>query len=274
MSGATVVTAGRRRWTGAAALRFTAAGWFVVAAIGQVAFLAFIALFYGVSTLSGDLEAWNAKPLITGHVAGDGVGNAQFAAHVLLAAVVTAGGILQFVPWIRRRARAFHRWNGRVYVAFGFVLALGGLWLVWVRGTYLTISGAVSISALAMLIMVFGAMAMRRAMQRRIEDHRRWALRFFIVMNGVWFQRIGYMAWIMLNGAPVGIGRRMDGWFDLVWGFGCYLAPLAVAEIYLWAGRRGGAAVRAATAALLVGATALTAVGIGGAVMIMWWPYL
>lgn len=274
MSEATVVTASVPRLTSVKALRLAAAGWFVVAAIGQLAFLIFIAVFYGVSTLSGDLAAWNDKPLITGHVAGDGMGNLQFAAHVLLAAVATAGGVLQFVPWIRRRARVFHRWNGRVYVTLGMALALGGLWLVWVRGTYLTLTGAFSVSALAVLIMICGAMTMRRAMQRRFVDHRRWALRLFIVMSGVWFQRIGYMAWIMLNGAPVGIGDRMDGWFDLFWGFGCYLVPLAVAELYLWADARGGGTAKALTASLLVAATVLTAVGIAGAAAFMWFPYI
>ncbi len=274
MDAETAITPTSRRWAGVKALRFAAAGWFVVAVVGQAAFLAFITVFYGGTTLSGNFSGWNAKPLITGYVAGDFLGNLQFAAHVLLAAVVTAGGVLQFVPWIRRRARSFHRWNGRVYVTLGGALALGGLWLVWVRGTYLTIAGAMSISLLAILILVFGAMVARRARERRIADHRRWALRFFIAMSGVWFQRIGYMAWIALNGAPVGIGPRMDGWFDIVWGFGCYLVPLAVLELYLWAGARGGVVAKTATAALLVGATAFTAVGIAGAAAIMWWPYL
>lgn len=274
MSEATVITEDASRWTAATVLRASAAGWFTVAAIGQLAFLIFIGVFYGVSTLTGNLEAWNEKPLITGYVAGDRLGNLQFAIHVLLAAVATAGGILQFVPWIRRRARSFHRWNGRVYVTLGMVLALGGLWLVWIRGTYLTLTGATSISVLAVMILICGAMTMRRAMQRQIGDHRRWALRFFILMSGVWFQRIGYMAWILLNGAPVGIGDRMDGWFDLFWGFGCYLVPLAVAELYLWADSRAGMMSKALTTGTILMATALTAAGIAGAVAFMWFPYI
>ena len=54
--------------------------------MGQLLFVAFIVLFYYSSIFSGNLAAWNTKPLITGYVAGDSTGNGQFALHVLAAA--------------------------------------------------------------------------------------------------------------------------------------------------------------------------------------------
>ena len=62
---------------------------------GQAAFVGFILAFYGTRTASGDYAGWNDKPLIDGYVAGDQTGNVVFAAHVLLASVVTLAGLIQ-----------------------------------------------------------------------------------------------------------------------------------------------------------------------------------
>lgn len=257
-----------------AVLRGAAVFWFVVAAFGQLAFVYFIASFYGGSTLSGEFADWNRRNLITGHVPGDTAGNLQFAAHVLLAALITAGGLVQLIPAIRRYAPRLHRWNGRVYVATAVVMALGGLALVWIRGTHLTLTGAISISMVAGLILLSAAMALRHARARRIDVHRRWALRLFMVSNAVWFQRVGYMAWIIINQAPVGIGKRMDGWFDVALGFGIFVVPLAVLELYLRARDGRSAALKLATAGLLTVLTLVMAVGIFGTIRIMWWRVL
>lgn len=275
MTDATARSARRVVPSADAALRGAAILWFCVAAVGQLAFIVFIALFYGPSTVLGHFEAWNEKPLITGYVAGDTAGNLMFGVHVLLAAVMTAAGLLQLVPTIRRRAPRLHRWSGRVFLTLAVTMALGGLWLVWGRGTYLTLAGAISISMDAALILLFAALTLRYAIARRIDRHRRWALRLFMVGSGVWFQRVGYMAWILINGAPVGIGPRMSGPFDIAWGFGQFLLPLAMLELYLLASARGVAGpLKAGVAALLVTMTGVMAVGIFGAIMGMWLPYL
>jgi hypothetical protein len=83
--------------------------WYSVAAIGQVAFVAFIVTHYGRKTLSGDYPGWNDKPIIKGYVEGDTAGNIMFAVHVLLAAVMTLGGLMQLVPQIRKYVPALHR---------------------------------------------------------------------------------------------------------------------------------------------------------------------
>ena len=110
-------------------LRLSATFCFLSIAAGQLLFTAFILLFYYPPSLSGDFAAWNAKPLIKGFVPGDPGGNLFFAAHVLMAAVITFGGLVQLVPAIRGRWPAIHRWNGRLYLLSALVLALGGLWL-------------------------------------------------------------------------------------------------------------------------------------------------
>jgi hypothetical protein len=88
-----------RPGVGAVALRWSSRLWFVVAAVGQAAFIGFILAFYGVRTATGNFAGWNDKPLIDGYIKGDRTtGNFVFAAHVLLASVVTLAGLMQLIP--------------------------------------------------------------------------------------------------------------------------------------------------------------------------------
>ena len=84
----------------------TAAGfWFVVAVIGQWAFLYYLVAFYGPSTLTGNLQAWTRNTFLRmSYVRGDTAGNLAFAAHALLASVIAFGGAIQLIPQIRARA--------------------------------------------------------------------------------------------------------------------------------------------------------------------------
>ncbi|MGH8237614.1 MAG: hypothetical protein ACREXP_11415 [Steroidobacteraceae bacterium] len=83
-------------------LQRAAALWFVTAVAGQWLFVYYISAFYGPATASGDFAAWDRnKNMTDGYLAGDGVGNLFFAAHVMAAAAVTFAGTLQLVPWIR-----------------------------------------------------------------------------------------------------------------------------------------------------------------------------
>lgn len=255
------------------ALSASATLWFVVAAAGQWLFVYFIAMFYYGRTLGGDFAAWNDKGLIVGYKAGDDVGNLFFAAHVLVAAIITAAGTFQLVPYLRTRARWFHRWNGRVFIATAVLMALGGLWMTWVRPTYLNLIGAWGITLNAVLILFFSGMALRTAMAREFNAHRRWALRAFMVVNGVWFMRVGYSGWgILTHGA--GVGSRMDGPFDIFLAFGNSLLPLAVLELYLIARDRSGGTTKLAVAGIVTAAALFTALGAVGAWLIMWGPDL
>jgi uncharacterized membrane protein len=255
-----------------APLRQAARGWFAATLIGQLMFAAFIIAFYHVRIASGDWAGFNDKPLITGHVPGDTAGNGQFALHVWLAAIMTLAGLLQLPPVVRRRWPRLHRWSGRAFLASAAVLALGGLWLTWGRGSYLTVTGAVAISLDSLLILGCGAMALATARARDFAAHRRWALRTFIVASGVWFMRVGYIAWGLVTGGA-GIARGMSGPFDLIWAFATHLLPLAVLELYLRAERGPPGGQRAMAAGLWL-ANAIILGGSIGAWLLMWSPYL
>ncbi len=204
----------------ARALRWAGGLWFLVAAIGQLAFIGFILAFYGVRTATGDFAGWNDKPLIDGYKGGDDAGNIVFAVHVLLASVVTLAGLMQMVPQLRRHWPRVHRWTGRTFLLIGGFMALSGVWLALVRGTYLSTISNVAILINAVLILIFAGLAWRHAIKRRFDQHRIWAMRTFMVISGVWFLRVGLMGWVVLNKGPVGMNDTMSGPADIVLTFG------------------------------------------------------
>ncbi|MEN5169583.1 DUF2306 domain-containing protein [Brevundimonas pondensis] len=258
---------------GADLLRRSGLVWFCIAAVGQTAFIWMILAHFGRRTLIGDFAGWNDKPLIKGYAPGDDAGNLMFAVHVLLAAVVTLSGLMQLVPALRRRAPGLHRWNGRVFLTTAVVMALGGLWLTWGRGTYLSLISAIAVSVDGILILIFGTLAWRTAVRRDFGTHQRWAMRAFLAVNGVWFLRVGLMAWAIATGG-LGMNNTLSGPADVVLQFGAYLIPLALFEAYWRAGRSTRPAVRLLVITAMALAAAVTALGVFGAVAFMWGPYM
>lgn len=240
----------------------TAAGlWFLVAATGLVIFASYIGISYGRAALGGPAgeSSW---------VQGDWLGNSLLSLHLVFALLLTAIGVSQLVPPIRRRAPAVHRTLGRVFMVGALLGSLSGFYLIWVRGTVGGLPMHLATSLNGALIIAFAWLAWQHARARRFTEHRRWALRLFIVVNGVWFFRVGLMLWLMIWQAPVGFNpTSFTGPFVYALSFAQFLFPLAVLELYLRA--RGRSMTLAVTLALL---SVATAVGIFGATMGMWLP--
>jgi uncharacterized membrane protein len=256
------------------ALKAAAGLWFLVAVIGQWTFLYYIVAFYGPSTFTGNFQAWNKNTFLRmAYVPGDTAGNLAFAAHALLAAFIAFGGAIQLIPQIRTRAIALHRWNGRLFLVIALGLSGSGLYMEWVRADRANMVDAIAISINAVLIILFCGLAWRSAVRREISTHRRWALRTYLVANAQWFTRVGFMAWILISRKVAGIGESFDGPFFLFWGFGCYLVPLAVLELYLRAKDGAGPRGRFAVAGGLFVLTGLMGVGIFGFTM-LWWQFV
>lgn len=274
MTTSTPATDGGLSPSGRLSLRRSGLAWFLAAVLGQAAFVWMILAHYGRRTLVGDFAGWNDKPIIKGYVPGDGLGNAVFATHVLLAAVVTVGGLLQLIPSLRRRLPALHRWNGRLFFVVACLMAFGGLWLTWMRHTYLSLISAVAVSLNGVLIVVFATLAWRLALRRDFAAHRRWALRAFLVVNGVWFLRIGMMAWMLGAGGRAGMNNTLSGPVDIVLQFGAYLVPLAVLELWFRAQGSARPAMRWAIFGVMFLSTTVTALGTVGAIVFMWGPYM
>ena len=205
---------------------------FITGITGQFIFVAYIVLIYGGIALSGDYERIN-KILPHGIIAGDTMGNFALAIHLLLAAVITFGGPLQFIKGIRQRFPRFHRWNGRIYYVTAFIIASTGLIMNATRGAHGGMVMALGNALNAMLIMTFSVMAWRTALQKNFKAHKKWAIRAFLMVSGVWFFRIGYGLWILLTGftAP-GVNADLNGPFDIFLGYGHSLVPLLIIETY------------------------------------------
>ncbi len=254
-------------------LRTAGAVWLGLALFGQLLLAAYVVGFYGRTALAGRFEEWGMvlpkapsadEPFLAG----------VLVLHLAFAAVILVGGALQLLPPLRRRWPAFHRIVGRIYLAAAVILSVGGLVLVWVRGTVGDLSQHLGITINALLILGCAAMAWRHARARRIDAHRRWALRLFLVVSGVWFFRVGLMAWIVANGGPAGFDpKTFTGPTLTTLSFAQSLLPLLVLEGFLRA-QAGGKSAKVAMGAFLLAATGATLLGIGAATMIMWWPRL
>jgi len=243
--------------------------WVSVAFVGFILFGVYIIQYYLGNAMKGNLAAWN-EASIKGYLPGDLWGNIFFASHLAMAVILTFGGIIQLIPALRKRSIELHRWNGRLYLMAAIIAAVGGLYLVWIRGSTLNNWGSVTITINAMLILVFSLVTWLKARRHLVDSHRKWALRTFMMASGVWFLRIGMMAWIILNGGPVGTTENLDGPFDRVWSLGHFLLPLALLEIYFWISQSSSGRLKIGFAILLIILTIITAIGIFGASSFMW----
>lgn len=253
-------------------LKWSVGTWFTLALIGQWLFAAYVFTFYGGTLIGGQLDRWT-EVVTTGVESGRWVSNSAILSHMLLAGIISVVGPLQFIPWIRNRYRTLHRYSGRLFVIVAVILATSGSYMSIVNGTVGSPWQQAGTIFNGLLIVVFAAFALVNAMKRNIAVHQRWALRLFIVVSGVWFFRVGLMAWLMIHQAPVGFDpETFTGPFLLFWSWANFLLPLALAEIYLRLRDRGSPVMQATYAVVLVPLTLLTALGIFGALMSMWIP--
>ncbi len=253
-------------------LRWAATGWFVVAVAGQLFFAAYITWLYGGGALRGDPTVLSTV-MPKGYIRGDTIGNATVITHLMLALVIILAGAMQLLPMVRQRWPALHRVTGRAYIVAALLISLGGLYLVWFRGTVGNTGQHLASTLNASLMMTFAVLAWRAARQRRFAAHRRWALRLFLVASGVWFFRVGLMLWLLIHRRPVGFDpQTFQGPLLTALAFAESLIPLAVLEAYLWAQERGEVRGRLMVAAGLAILTCGTAAGIFAAAMGMWLP--
>jgi tetratricopeptide (TPR) repeat protein len=237
---------------GAGALKLVARFWFAVTVAGQLMFAAYMVLVFGLSAVHGHLGD-RSRFINHGYIAGDSLGNLAAAAHILFAIAINLSGALQLVPRIRDRWPVFHRWNGRLFIFGAFVVSLAGLYMTWFRHAVGDLSVHLASTLDVVLIDLFAALALRNALARDFAAHRRWALRLFMVLSGVWFFRLGLFLWLIVMHGPAGFDAiSFTGPFLTIWSFGEYLLPLAVLEVYLRAQDGAGGARGRFGAALLV----------------------
>ncbi len=258
----------------ARALRWATTLWFLVTVTGQLVFAIYIALLYGGAAVSGNTGRWNTV-MTHGHVDGDPAGNAATVMHVLVAGFIMSSGALQLVPRLRSRVPGFHRWNGRIYLAAAIGAGLTGIYMVWWRGAVGDVVQHLGTSLNGILVVAFAGMALQRILVRDIAAHRRWALRLFLAVSGVWFFRVGLMFWLALNHGPAGFDPvTFRGPFLSFLAFAQSLLPLAVLELYLYCRAHGGAGRQWFMAFVMAGLALATGAGVVVATAGLWLPHM
>src|SRR5215831_5236288 len=182
-------------------LKAAARFWFGVTVLGQLAFGFAVASFYGLTALRGDYHGWR---FTNGFVPGVTKGNWAVVMHVTSAAIIMLAGAIQLLPQVRNRFPVLHRWNGRVYMLTTVTLAGAGLYMTWIRGSVGDVWQHLGSTGNALLIWLFGGLALRFAMARDFKRHRRWALRFFLVVSASWFIRIMLFLTVLVLKGTVG----------------------------------------------------------------------
>lgn len=246
-------------------LKYTTMFWFITTLVGQWFFFYYIIGFYGFSVINDNMEIWNrwepmgSKP----YLIGDFSGNLAFAAHAIGAGIVAFGGALQLMPKVRNSYPKFHKVNGYIYLLTVLCLAISGFYLVWIRdpdpiklsGIGTTINGS--------LILVFAYLTVRLAINKDIVNHRKWALRLFMVSNAQWTLRLGVFSYLV-TGNLLGLKPAFRDPFFAIWTFGCYVLPLFVLQMYFYAKEKGSSNIKLATSTVMFVITILMMIGMVG----------
>jgi hypothetical protein len=255
-----------KRFDGDSFLKVAASTWYLFAVIGLSAFFVYVILNYGAAILSGDSSKGKAS-----FIAGDTVGNAFLVTHLTLALVVISGGLMQLLPALRTHFPVFHRWNGRLFLVCAIACSLAGQYLIFTREIPGNLVMDLGTSSAGILVLVFSVLTYRTARAKKFTQHRKWAMRLFLVANAGWFFRIGLMLWFVVNQGPVGIDMETFTGPALVFiSYAQFLLPLAMLELYLRAqtSRRNG--VKLAVSGLIFIASLATLTGVGAASASMW----
>lgn len=254
------------------ALNAAAKFWFSVTLAGQAIFSYYIIALYYTAIFTADTERFNTV-MPGGIINGDLAGNIAVISHLLMAAIITFGGTMQLIPWLRAKAGSFHKWNGRLYVLTALLMSLTGTFMVLTRGAIGDAFADASILINGFIIIVCAVLAITYARKRKFAIHRRWALRLFVAVSGVWFFRIGLMLWLVVHGEPVGFDpKTFTGPFLVFLQTAVYILPVAVMEVYLRVQDKGTSAMRFSVAAGIFILSGGMALGIFGATMGMWLP--
>jgi len=246
--------------------------WVVITLIGQWFFASYVFVLYVFPIVTGNPELVNLSQPIIGYVKGDIFGNAALFSHVIPAALLSVGGIIQLLPMVRRKYPAVHRWNGRMFLSLGLMGALSGLYLTWIRDARLSNVGSLGITLNGILIIVAVVFAWRYAMAKQFDIHMRWAIHTFILVNGVWFFRLYLMAWYAANKGPNGNTSTIDGPMDIFLSYACYGIPMIIAECVFWAKRQKQATTTWAVSALTAIGALIKLMGVVAAIFMMWIP--
>jgi len=144
--------------------------------------------------------------------------------HASFAGVALILGPFQIVEGFRIRWRSLHRTLGYIYVVAVAVSALAAL-VMAPQSNFGPIASS-GFFILAILWLITTGFALKTAIQRRFQDHRRWMLRSYALTAAAITLRILVPAAAIMR-LPAGPSYRAIAWL-------CWLINLGIVEIYLY----------------------------------------
>jgi len=123
------------------------------------------------------------------------------------------------------------------------------------------------------LVAIFAGLALRYAMARDFQTHRRWALRLFLAVGAAWMYRITFFLTLLIFKGPIGFDPvTFRGPYLSFMSFAQYLVPLGILQVYFWARDGRSAGRRIAMACGLFILTLGMAAGTFAVSMAVWVP--
>ncbi len=152
-----------------------------------------------------------------------------FTTHIISGPVSLILGLILIVERSRARYPRWHRYLGRLQVAFVLLLVTpSGLYMA--RYAAAGPIAAVGLAALAIATAICVSIGARSAVMRRFADHRRWMWRCYLLLcSAVVLRLIGGLATVTGTAAP---------WVDPLATWVSWIAPLAAFEFREWTRRR------------------------------------
>jgi Predicted membrane protein (DUF2306) len=125
---------------------------------------------------------WNVKWSLIGHISCG-----------IIALVI---GPFQFWKTFRNRYLTTHRWMGRIYLTAILIGAACSTYLAWTSGIQVNFSWALGLQALAFAWITTAGMAYISVMRGRIQQHKEWMIRSYVIT-------FAFVTFRFLSDAPI-----------------------------------------------------------------------
>jgi uncharacterized membrane protein len=195
--------------------------WPGAVAWGLMTLLSLYVAIHGLSYLFGA----QAPPVVEDN----GMGMTVLMVHASAAGAALLLGPFQFLEFIRKRARALHRWIGRTYLLACLVGGVaGGLLAPFTAAGPIAASGFLLLALVSLWVNTLGWRA--AAVKRNFDEHKNWMIRSFSLILGAVTLRL-YLPAAMMAGADFVSAYQWIAWL-------CWVPNLAIAEAWIASRRR------------------------------------
>ena len=191
----------------------------------------YILAFYAAPLYAGNMEQWNGT-LPGLYQKGAVASTSGIGLHFAAGGIILMLGSIQLIRGIQVRYPALHRWIGRIYVTACLLTAIGGLTFIFIKGTIGGTTMNIGFGLYGILMLIAAVATYQHAVKGRLDKHRAWAIRLYVLAIGSWLYRMDYGFWIMLTDG-VGHTPQFSGPFDKVMAFFFYVPNLLVAEVFI-----------------------------------------